>query len=361
MATKNIIREIKLSFEWEDYIEEHHEYKTAGNGEYRISCINCDDTKYKLYINPSKGYFNCFKCDFKIGAYDVFDFVSKTEGISRSQAMIQLGRQYAPTTPVDIREVYAQQLQARKEAELASQALRYITALPKPCKPLLAPPTGPGWQYLLDRGFTQQEVTDLSVHYVPEGPYELFDDNGKRRGNLSNRVVFPVYGGDNALVSWQGRVADVSYKLDDKYLACPDSDLARTLHPYVPPYEDHVVLVEGILDAVAVRRCGKPISAYATFGKHVSKEQIKLLKLWDVREVTLFFDKSDAKKQMIKDSEALKMHFDKINVLDMTDWPKEIDAGDCLRLEDGTDRIREVLSKKIDVYSTDYLRWMKSF
>ena len=60
-------------------------------------------------------------------------------------------------------------------------------------------------------------------------------------------------------------------------------------------------------------------------------------------------------------AETLKMHFDKVNVLDMTGWPKELDAGDCLKLADGTDRIREVLSKKIDVYSTDYLRWMKSF
>lgn len=359
--SNNILRNIKLSFEWEDYIEENFAFKRVSNGEYRINCFMCGDSKYKLYINPDKRFFNCFKCDFRIGQYDLFDFVSITEGITRSQAILQLGRQYVPTTPIDLRLAYAEKMEAKNQASLASQEVKYMKAMPLACKRLVEPAEGPGWAYLLARGFTVKEVLDLGAYYVPDGDYPVLGSDGKRKGSLGNRVVFPVYGGNHELVSWQGRVADLAYTESDKYLAAPESDLAKTLFPYVPPYENHAIMVEGIVDAVAVRRCGAPVSAYATFGKKISREQISLLKLWGVTDITLFFDKKDAKKEMIRDSEILKMYFDKVHVLDMTGWPKNTDSGDCLNLPNGTELIADVISKKIDVYSLDFQRWQLTF
>lgn len=358
--SRNVLRDIKLSFEWEDYIEENLLYKKAGNGEYRINCLKCDDKKYKLYINANKRFFNCFKCDFRTGAYDLFDFVSLAEGITRNKALLRLAREYVPTTPVDLKEIYMQKQEASRQAKLADQGIKYLPGLPEACRPLRSPAIGPGWDYLLARGLTEQEVLDLGVNYVPEGDFPVLGSDGKRKGSLGNRVVFPIYGGDNSLVSWQGRVADINYSESDKYLAAPETDLAKTLFPYVPPFKPKVVLVEGVLDAIAVRRC-PGVSAYATFGKKVSREQIKLLKLWGVTEVTLFFDKKDAKKEMERDAEILKMYFSQINVLDMVDWPSGLDAGDCLADKDGVSMLTNLLDKKIDVYSLDYSRWLLSF
>lgn len=360
MQPANIMREIQYNFDWAGYIEEHFTPKKSGNGEYRINCFSCGDTKYKLYVNPDKGMFNCFKCGFRTGVYDVFDFVAQTEGISKYKAQIRLAREYQRTTPTDLYDSVYNSLYGEDEEPFPYE-IRAISGLPTAAKKLALPATGPAWDYLLGRGFTIDDVLDLSVHAVGSGDSPIFDADGKRRGNLEDRVIFPVYGGDRDLVSWQARTIDPNYAFNDKYMACPGSDLAKTLYPYVEPYADHVVLVEGILDAVAVRRVGEPVSAYAVFGKKLSEEQMLLLQSWGVKEVTLFFDKKDAKKEMIKIVEELKMKFSKIYVLNMEDWPRTQDAGDCLKLENGTELIASVLQNKVDVYSLQYERWKMTF
>lgn len=353
-------RNIQIEFDWDSYIEENFEYKTAGNGEYRIKCFECGETKHKLYVNASLGKFNCYRCDFNSGAFDVFDFVSKWEGLTKAKVRMRLAHEYARTTPTDMRGFVYEALYGDEDTVSLPYTIKTIESLPAACKPLQFPTEGKGWEYMLGRGYTVDEVLDYKVHYVGKGDSPIFDDKGRRRGNLEERVIFPVYGGDYDLVGWQARVIDPNYEFNDKYMACPDSDIAKTLYPYVEPKNTHAVLVEGVLDAVACRRV-EDCNAYACFGKSVKEEQMQLLKSWGVTDVTLFFDKKDAFKEMKKSVEKLKMYFDKVYVLDMSDWPSDRDAGDCLKLDNGTELLEEVLVKQIDVYSLKYASWKMSF
>src|SRR5690606_11365617 len=95
---RSMFRRIRELFDWESYVHGHHQVKTTASSEMRIDCINCIDRKKKLYINPDKGVFYCHKCNFNSKNYDVFDFVSKTEGITRFQAMTKVIREYSETT-----------------------------------------------------------------------------------------------------------------------------------------------------------------------------------------------------------------------------------------------------------------------
>lgn len=348
-----ILRKIRKEFDYQEYLELNFSVKYSGSGELRICCPNCGDGSYKLYVNNQKKVFNCFKCDFNIGNYDVFDFVATCENISRPQAQMRLMREFAEVTP-DWHEISFEVDEHSPEA--AKTKIKALDGLPKGVKPLNDPNAAPQqryWKYLLERGFTEGEVRATKAHYVPVPTYSVFDANKKNRGNIGHRILFPVYGGHNELVSWLARSIDGT---EPKYFNAPDSEASRTLWPYVPLKGQRAVIVEGLIDALAVRRQG--FAAYATLGKKISYDQIELLKRWNVTSVVLSWDKKDAKKEMVKAIDTLKLHFDEVLVPDYTGWPTDKDPGDTLNWEEGETLLKDMLSNKlIDVNSLEFAAW----
>jgi DNA primase len=362
---KDLLRKVKEEFDWDGYVREHHTVKWTPNNELRICCLVCGDDKYKLYVNPVKRLFNCFKCNFKSGNYDVFDFVSATEGITRFQAMGKLIREYAAVTPED-GELEKQLMAGFAEEEVESlqdrfDSIKTLDSLPKDLVPLTGcnEESEPFWNYLVGRGLTPKEIVAIQAHYSPKSFHPVFDSNGKLRGNLTNRVVVPVYGGQNKLVSWQGRSIDSDD--DMKYLTAPESELSKTLWPFVKPHDKHAVLVEGVYDCLAVRRI-PGVSAYATFTKKISIDQMLRLRMWGIEEVTLFWDKKDAKREMERAIPELLMHFKKVYVLRLKDWPTNTDAGNMLADSAGTDKLKAALQDRVDIYDAlEFAKWKIEF
>tara|TARA_R100001244_G_scaffold36778_2_gene33644 strand:- start:19988 stop:21097 length:1110 start_codon:yes stop_codon:yes gene_type:complete len=351
---KRILSELRKQFDYNSYVDFHYSVKRTDGPEIRVCCIKCGEHKYKCYINTDTNRFHCKKCSFNSGKYDLFDFVAITEGMTRAQAMTKLVAEFTPVTPDDLPAHFSEAFD--QDSPLPSSAIRRIAALPTYAFPLVSEVTDvskPFWSYLLQRGLTVSDVLDAQMHYVPEYTAPLYVKN-KYRGNIGRRVMWPVYGGRNHLVSWLART--ISHA-EPKYLNCPDAEQRKTLWPFVRPHHTHVILVEGILDAVAVRRMGSGTSCYATFGKKISGEQIKLLKSWGVDAVTLFWDKKDALPDMIYAVEELKQHFQVVSVASFKHWPINVDPGDCLSREDGVDIITQAVSDAIDVYSLDYVAW----
>lgn len=354
MSKLPVLRNIEENFDWLSYVEQNYSTKRTSRGEVRICCPICGDDKYKCYINPDRHVFNCFKCDFKTGKFDVFDFVATTEHISRGAAIKQLMLVYKGTTPSDL----ADALKNRMNPSYMFAEEQGIRLVSMPTGALRLKP-GQGqefWDYLMyGRGLTEAEIMQANTHYVPAESLVVYNSNGRKVGDIGKRFLWPIYGGDNDLVSWIARTIAPNYSFGDKYLNCPDADQSKTFWPYVPPREKEVVLVEGVLDAMALRRAG--FNAYACFGKHVSPTQIKLLQLWGVTSVVVFFDKKDAKKEITRSAETLKNCFSEVFVLNQTNWPKNLDAGDCLLREDGNDMIREVLADRVSVSSLRFAKW----
>ena len=168
---------------------------------------------------------------------------------------------------------------------------------------------------------------------------------------MQNRVLWPIYGGNNQLVSWIARTYDPKVK-ERKYINCPKSELAKTLWPYIPPRTHEVVLVEGILDCLAVRRLG--FDCYATFGKHTSREQRDLLLKWEIQEITLCYDK-DAKGDMLSLIKDLRLNF--ALFVPRGFLTGDADPGDSLKDVSLRDELVSNLSNAISVDSTDFVRW----
>lgn len=352
-----------MEFDWDSYLQEHFTVKYTPSDELRICCFVCGDTKFKLYVNPVKRTFNCFKCSFSMKTHDVFDFVAKHESITRHQAIERLVREYARITPAD--ENWDEVIHAPEVVKevAALTEIRTLTKMPEGLKVLdgRTETSAEFWDYLTDRGLTADEIRAIGVHYTPEATLPVFDAAGRRRGDLAHRVVLPVYGGDHELVSWQARHIDKNYPGNDRYLSAPESDLSKTVWPFVKPLGNHAVIVEGIFDCLAVRRV-PGVSAYASFSKKISVSQRLCLKAWGIEEVTLFWDKRDAKPEMLQAIPELHMSFNKVYVCRMTDWPDKVDAGNMLADPHGAVKLSAALKDRVDTYdSLELLKWQLSF
>ena len=356
MSKDFMLNKIGKEFDYQDYVEQHFSVKYTESDEMRICCPACEDHKFKCYVNNEKKVFNCFICGFSNRYNDVFDFVSNTEGITRAQAQKKLTAEYQATTPDDVESALEDMALEGTRMPSNEFSIKAIAGMPKDAKPLTRDNKqvyGKYWDYLLRRGLTEDEIEAIGMHCVPRARSLIFDSQGKEKGDIGRRVVWPVYGGDHKLVSWQAR-ATRTYD-HPKYLNCPEAEQAKTMWPYVRPRGNAVVIVEGMFDAVAVRRLG--INAYASFSKKLSKHQYRLLREWGVTEVILFWDKSDAKRDMLKEIEELKIQFQKVYVPYWDDWPSDVDLGDCLRIDNGIDNIQKALDKRVDVTSPEFILW----
>lgn len=358
MDSRKRIREAIEAFDWEGYILEHYDqYQTTmgSNGkELRINCPapDCGDRKFKCYINPSKQQFNCFRCDFQVGKkYNLFNLIAFTEDITPAVAMLKVMRAYTPTAATDEDfEALADETPENPVEE--SDTPRYITSLPEHCVPVVRMPfTSPAWAYCTSRGIHHAEALTMNLHFGTRW-VEVKNAAGRIKGNVKNRLVIPLYH-NRKLCGWQARAIVATDT--PKYLNCPDAEMAKTLWPCVPPKPGvPVVIVEGVIDAVAVRNAG--FNAYAAFSKKISAAQMRLLKSWKISNVTLWFDKKDALPEMISAVEDLKMRFDQVYVPSLKDWPKDQDTGDILKTRD-FDTIKNALENTIDVYSPDFEEW----
>lgn len=368
MNDLRILRKIRKEFDYQAYCEQHYHVKpTSRSDEIRICCPECEDTKFKCYVNNEKKKFNCFKCGFSSGSNDVFDLVAVTEGVPRGKAILRLAQEYSPTAPLTIEEIIESAMRTQYDVtedalgELAS--LKGIDHLPEEAYPLTSPEErreNKFWDYLLNtRGMTQQEVLASKIHYVYASKVPIFklDGLGEKKyvGDIGKRILFPVYGPGGILVSWLSRPIRADFN-GPKYVNCPNSETHRTLWPMVEPYTDIAIITEGIIDAMAVRRLGSPFSSYCSFGKSLSFEQMKILKDMGVKTVILFWDPEE-RRAMSKTVEELKMQFDEVFVPRFDEWPEGTDPGDMLAFPDGIVHLEKALVDPIDVQSLDYVRW----
>lgn len=357
MYDRKRIRFIKKNFTYWEYIRTQGlDYEETGSdSELRICCPKCDETDYKCYVNDDKKVFICHKCDFgRYGNGDVFDFVAQIEGITAAQALARIYADYREVTPDDV--LFEEDEEALLQE--AAPKIRTISSLPlgtflideedDDAQPYIA--------YLLGRGFTLEDIHNTQAHYTLAFT-KIRRDNGNTV-KIGNRVLWPIYGGNAELVSWLTRqVVDTPGKKSIKYINCPDSDMAKTVWPYVPlpPNRHDAVVCEGLIDSLSIRRAG--YYSYAAFGKKLSEEQLQLLIGWGVTSITLFFDK-DATREVIKLAEEIKMRFSKVFVVDTSSWPEKQDSGSLLTNDKGSDIIRDVLDTRVDVYDEfAYARW----
>jgi hypothetical protein len=135
-------------------------------------------------------------------------------------------------------------------------------------------------KYLGDRGFIPTDLSrDHELRFLPTGSELWKMEDGTVVKTYEDRVLIPVVQG-LIVKGWQARVVDPKYTGNKKYMFPPAAAVGGgskqqwLYNMDVAKFHTDMVICEGVTD---VWKVGP--SAVCTFGKHLSEDQLHILKL----------------------------------------------------------------------------------
>jgi DNA primase len=250
---------------------------------YAFACPKCNHQKPKLEINlhtneKGENTFACWVCGFKgktiksllkqlqvpaEQAYEILKYVRKGDEIG-----------YAPTTSVELPKEF-QALYTASHTSIIANKVR---------------------KYLYRRGFTDRDFLKYNIGYCTSGEY-------------AGRVIIPSYNENNQLNFFVGRTFEDAYH---KYRN-PESSKDIIGFENLINWSQPIILVEGVFDAIAVKRNAVPI-----LGKSLSKSLIKKIVSSTVEDIYIALDRDALKKALQYVEQFLNMG-KKVYLVDMQD------------------------------------------
>jgi DNA primase len=234
----------------------------SGGRELASECPLCDSDKPKLYISTSSGAWLCYRCGEK---GSLFDLLVKVCQIDRSMAMALSARYKRrtdvsgpPTLPEPVRVPTDMDVQPPPGYQTLAGGWEYTVA--EPFK-----------QYLAGRDVDYQAVLHFQLGMVLIGEY-------------ANRVIVPVKT-EGVVRTWVARTIGDG---EPKVRNAPNSDASLCLFNIDRLDPPHVVLVEGVFDAMRISEF-----AAATLGAHLTVWQRRHLKRRGFTDVTLLRDNDE--------------------------------------------------------------------
>lgn len=369
-------------FDLREYVHEHFDdiREAAGGEEMRVCCFapegcaGVDDTKHKLYINPEKKKWICFKCgygkrDTQPGTGSLIRFMADVEGKHPVQIRARLLDMVEPTPTEEFADVLRMAFEA-EETQLSHEP-KYIK-MPKQFMKLRDTGTSRVAQGYLafakERGLNARDLEDWDLRFCPVVPSKK-----SPIAHWKGRLIFPVFDREGKLRSAVGRALPSRVE-KTPWVNWPESDIGELLwplgyysndrwieHAYCTPHLNHAVLTEGIFDAIATLNfCGRILAfrTFCTFGKKISDGQIDLLRQVGVKEVTIAWDR-DAKTEIQAAAEKLSAEFNQVLVFpfNSSKWENH-DLGDTLRGRVPPELIEKELNAAIDVQSNEFIAWL---
>ncbi|HMS90785.1 MAG TPA: hypothetical protein PKC87_01065 [Candidatus Absconditabacterales bacterium] len=239
---------------------------------YAFTCPKCNHRKPKLEVNlhtseTGENPFECWVCGFKgrtiktllrqlnvptEQAYEILRYIRKGEEVGyKTTSTVELPKEFQPLYTASSTSIFANKVR----------------------------------KYLYNRGLTDRDFLKYNIGYCTSGEY---------RG----RVIIPSYGEHNQLNFFIGRT------FENAYLSYKNPEISKDIIMFenLINWDKPVILVEGVFDAIAVRRNVIPI-----LGKTLSKSLLKKLVDDRVKDIYIALDKDAFKKALEFTEKFIKM------------------------------------------------------
>lgn len=230
---------------------------------YAFTCPKCNHHKPKLEVNlhtdeNGQNPFECWVCGFKgrtiksllkqlqvpaEQAYEILKYVRKGDEIG-----------YAPTSVVELPKEFQSVYEATTTSIIANKVKKY----------------------LYKRGFTDRDFLKYNIGYCTSGQY-------------TGRIIVPSYGENNQLNFFVART------FEDAYHKYRNPECSKDIIGFenLINWSQPIILVEGVFDAIAVKRNAVPI-----LGKSLSKALIKKIVSSTVEDIYIALDRDALKKAL---------------------------------------------------------------
>lgn len=316
MFPKAILNDIKDRISIVAFVGERIPLKRAGRN-FKGLCPFHNEKTPSFNVNDEKGIYHCFGCG---EGGDLFQFVMKFEGVSFAEAV----RSLAGRAGVDLpRDVGPAEQAREEEAARRKRSLLRVNEIARDWfverlhdRRIGAPARG----YLQSRGLSEDIWTQHFLGYADNSwdqlaghlrgrdiPLELAAEVGllkRREGGgfydfFRHRLIFPILSARGEVLGFSGRALEEAEGVA-KYVNSPDSPIYHKsncvyglhLAANAIRHEDHVILVEGNIDLVALHQAGFA-NAVAPLGTALTAGHVRLLRRL-TRQMTVAFDGDEA-------------------------------------------------------------------
>lgn len=316
MIDRQTVDKIKDAANIVEVVSEFVTLKKSG-ANYKGLCPFHNEKTPSFYVSPARGTCHCFGCG-KGG--NPINFIMEHEQMTYPEALRWLANKYH----IEIKE---RELSNEEKEEQSKRESMFIVNewASNYFEDLLhnhADGVAIGMQYLRSRGFRDDIIKkfrlgyDLSDRYalartaLQQGYKEEFllstgicfkTDRGELLDRYAGRVVFPWVSIGGKVLGFTARVLDSRTKgVNQKYVNSPASDIYQKDRELYGIWqakkaiakEDHVYLVEGQADVIAMHQCGIE-NVVANSGTALSYHQIHTLHRF-TPNITLIYDNDAA-------------------------------------------------------------------
>ncbi|MBV8356807.1 MAG: DNA primase [Deltaproteobacteria bacterium] len=310
--TESEIEEVRSRADIVEVIGAHVRLRRAGRNFVGLCPFHNEKTP-SFSVSLERGFFHCFGCG--VGG-TVFDFLTRTEGLTFPEALQSLARRYGITLPERTADNGTMRNPAsgdRASMFAANQlaAEFYANVLWNTSDGELAR------DYLKTRGITGETARAFMLGFAPQRASNVIavlqkrglleaalklglakkDQSGTAYDMFRARLMFPIRDAQGRVIAFGGRVLDNRLP---KYINSAESPLyskARALYGLAEARPtiskaDRVIVVEGYIDVIALSQAGFK-ETVATLGTALTIEQLRLLSRY-THKILACFDGDDA-------------------------------------------------------------------
>ena len=309
-------QKIKDRLDLVQLIQEYIQLKKTG-ANYKANCPFHQEKTPSFMVHPERQIWRCFGCG-KSG--DAFDFVQEIEGMDFPESLRLLAERAGVKLDNYRRDI--NKSQKNRILEINQKAAYFFH------KFLLEMPAAQkARDYLINRGITNQAITEWQIGYIPD-QWDLLNQYLLKNGcsiddivasgliikkdnanpvtgrgyydRFRGRIMFPICDIHDSVVGFTGRVLEETEHSGGKYVNTPQTlvfDKSRVIYGLNKARleiksQDKVVLVEGQADVVSAYQAGMK-NVVAASGTALTIEQVKLLKRYS-NNLAMAFDMDDA-------------------------------------------------------------------